>query len=72
MGKLNPLKSAKAPAPVVVAAPKIDDTAITTAAALERKRRQQASGRSSNIVSSLADAIPDSAANVGRSTLLGG
>ena len=72
MGKLNPFKSAKAPAPVVVAPPTVDDASITSEAALERKRRQQAAGRSSNIVSSLADAIPDSAVNVGRSTLLGG
>lgn len=72
MGKLNPFKTAKAPAPVVIAPPTVDDSAITTEAALERRRRQQASGRQSNIISSLADAIPDSAANVGRSTLLGG
>ena len=70
MGSL--LGGARAPRPVVAAPPSVDDKGIQDAATAERMRRQKASGRASNITSSLATAVSDSQATVARSSLLGG
>jgi hypothetical protein len=72
MGSLNPLATPKTPAPVVVAPPTTDTKDLAAQAEAERKRRAAASGRTSTIRSSLADAIPDAGASTYKSTLLGG
>lgn len=68
MGKLNPFKVPKPPAPAPLPEmPKVDENLVTE----ERLRRQKASGRASNIVSSLRSSVEDAQAGTRISKLLG-